>query len=54
MPLVIHLTKLGSTTIVDTQKIREEELDQLVDAINKESRIRREKRKEQLEKLKTV
>ena len=47
------MDQLGLTTTVDTQKIIEEELDQLVDAINKESRLRREKRKEQIEKLNT-
>ena len=41
------------TTAVDTQKEKEEELDRLMDAINKEERIRREKIKEQIEKLKT-
>ena len=53
IPAVIHLAQLGSTTTIDTPKAREDELYLLVDTINKESRIRREKRKEQIEKIKT-
>ena len=48
---MIHLDQLGSTTSIDMQKAREEELDLLVDAINKETIIQREKRKEQLQKI---
>ena len=38
---------------MDTQKIRDEELDRLVEALNKYSRLRKEIRKEQIEKFKT-
>ena len=53
IPSVIHMAQLGSKTVIDMQKIKEEELERLVDAINKESILRREKIKEQLYKLKT-
>ena len=38
---------------MDTQKIRDEEMDLVVEALSKESRLRKEIRKEQTEKLKT-
>ena len=38
----MHLVQIGSTTTINTQKDREEDLDMLLDPINKESRIRRE------------
>ena len=50
---MIHLVQLGSTMEIYTQKSKEEELDLLENAFNKESRIRREKTKEQLKKINT-
>ena len=38
---------------MDTQKIKDEELELLVEALNRESRLRKERMKEQIEKLKT-
>ena len=37
---------------INTQKVKEEEIELLADAINKDSRIKREKTKEQLKKMK--
>ena len=37
---------------MDTQKIRDEEMDLVVEALSKESRLRKEIRKKQIEKLK--
>ena len=50
---MIHLDQLGSTTSIDTQKAREEDLELLVDVIYKDTIIQREKRKEQLQKINT-
>ena len=49
---VIHLHQLGLTTTVETPKLWDGELDQLMEALNKEARTRKERKQEKVEKLK--
>ena len=49
--MVIHLHQLGSTTAVETPKIRDGEQDQLLGALTKEATMRNKNRKEHIEKL---
>ena len=49
---MIHLQHLGSTSAVDTPKLRDGELDQLLGALTKEATIRNQKRQEQFNKFK--
>ena len=48
---VIHLHQLGLTTVVDTPKLRDGELDQLLGAFNKEAATRNQKRRKKIEKI---
>ena len=48
---MIHLHQLGSTSTVDTLKLRDGELDQLLEALNKEAATRNQSRREKIEKL---
>ena len=52
IPKVIHLHQLGSTTTVKTPKLWDGELDQLMEALNKEARTRKKRKQEKVEKLK--
>ena len=48
----IHLHQLGSTTVVDTTKLRDGELGHLLGALTQEATTRIQSRKEQRDKLK--
>ena len=52
-PTIIHLHQLVSTNVVDTPKLRDGELDQLLEALTKDVAVRNQSRKEQIEKLKS-
>ena len=52
IPKVIHLHQLGSTTTVETPKLWDGELYQLLEALNKEASTRKEIKQEKVEKLK--
>ena len=52
IPKVIHLHQVGSTTTVETPKLGDGELDQLLESLNKEERTRKERKQEKVEKLK--
>ena len=52
VPTVIHIHQLGSTFAVDTLKLRDGVLDQLLGALTKEATTRSQKRQEQLDKIK--
>ena len=41
---MIHMHQLGSTTTVDKPKLGDGELDQLLGALNKEARTRKERK----------
>ena len=49
--IVIHLHQLGSSTAVDTPKIRDGELEQILEALNKEAATRNQSRREKIEKI---
>ena len=48
---IIHLHQLESTIAVDTPKLRDGELDQLLGALNKEAATRNQNKREKIEKL---
>ena len=49
----IHLHQLGSTFAVQTPKLRDGELDRLLEALTKEASTRNQTRQERIEKMKT-
>ena len=53
VPTMIHLQQLGSISTVETLKLRDGELDQLLGALTKEASTRNQTRQKQIEKLKT-
>ena len=52
-PTAIHLHQLGLTSVVETQKLRDGDLDRILEALTKEASTRNQTRQEQIEKLKT-
>ena len=50
---IIHLQQLGLTSVVETPKLRDGELDQPLGTLTKEASTRNQTRQERLEKLKT-
>ena len=49
---MIHLQQWGSTSSVETQKLKDGELDQLLEEITKEASRRNQTRQEKIDKLK--
>ena len=51
-PTTIHLHQLGSTSAIETPKLRDGELDRLLEAITKEASTRNRTKQERIEKMK--